>query len=112
MVVKPTDFVVRGPRTRPARAEGARSRVPRISTGPEYAEPRDLERLRRRSLGPKRSLASRELAPGVEALERFLSAKSRFAACTSAVLVTSRSRASRLTRDSEGRRPWCRKQPR
>jgi protein phosphatase len=44
----------------------------RIIYGPEYAEPQNLERLRRRSLGAKRSLASREFALGVEALERFV----------------------------------------
>ena len=44
----------------------------KVLLGPEYAEPQNLERLRRRSLGGKRSLASREFALGVEALERFV----------------------------------------
>ena|SRR6476619_6335857 len=44
----------------------------RIIYGPEYAERQNLERLRRRSLGAKRSLALREFALGVEALERFV----------------------------------------
>jgi protein phosphatase len=34
--------------------------------------PENLERLRSRGLGAKRSLASREFALGVEALERFV----------------------------------------
>jgi protein phosphatase len=39
--------------------------------GPEYDLPKNLERLRGRRLSAKRSLASREFALGVEALERF-----------------------------------------
>lgn len=42
----------------------------RIIYGPEYTEERNLERLRERSLGRKRSLALREYALGVEALDR------------------------------------------
>jgi hypothetical protein len=44
----------------------------RIIYGPEYLEPANLERLRRRGLGRKRSLASREYALGLEALERLV----------------------------------------
>jgi protein phosphatase len=40
--------------------------------GPEYTEPANLERLRSRGLGRKRSLAAREFALGIEALERFI----------------------------------------
>jgi protein phosphatase len=73
MVVKPMDFVVRGRRgiAQPA----LKVRGPeylRIIYGPEYSEPQNLERLRRRSLGAKRSLAAREFALGIEALERFV----------------------------------------
>jgi protein phosphatase len=73
MVVKPMDFVVRGRRgiAQPA----LKVRGPeylRIIYGPEYTEPQNLERLRRRSLGAKRSFAAREFALGVEALERFV----------------------------------------
>jgi protein phosphatase len=73
MVVKPMDFVVRGRRglAQPALKVRGREYL-RIIYGPEYAEPQNLERLRRRSLGAKRSLASREFALGVEALERFV----------------------------------------
>ena len=43
----------------------------RIIYGPDYTEPSQLERLRQRNLGHKRSLALREYALGLEALERF-----------------------------------------
>jgi protein phosphatase len=49
-----------------------RPRVSAIIYGPEYTLPENLERLRARSLAMKRSLALRELALGVEALERFV----------------------------------------
>lgn len=42
----------------------------RLVYGPEHTEPANLERLRSRNLGHKRSLALREHALGVEALER------------------------------------------
>lgn len=42
----------------------------RIVYGPDYTEPENLDRLRGRSLGRKRSLAMREHALGVEALDR------------------------------------------
>src|SRR5439155_21893920 len=42
----------------------------RIIYGPDYTEPANLERLRRRGLGRKRSLAAREYALGLEALDR------------------------------------------
>jgi hypothetical protein len=42
----------------------------RIIYGPDYTEPGNLDRLRRRSLGRKRSLAMREHALGAEALAR------------------------------------------
>ncbi|KAF0650495.1 MULTISPECIES: polynucleotide kinase-phosphatase [Streptomyces] len=42
----------------------------RIVYGPEYARPENLRRLRSRSLGHKRSLALREYALGLEALDR------------------------------------------
>ncbi len=42
----------------------------RLIYGPDYTEPENLERLRQRGLGRKRSLAARECALGVEALER------------------------------------------
>jgi len=42
----------------------------RIIYGPDYTEPANLARLRDRNLGHKRSLAAREYALGIEALER------------------------------------------
>ncbi|KAB2349762.1 polynucleotide kinase-phosphatase [Actinomadura rudentiformis] len=42
----------------------------RIIYGPDYAEPENLDRLRNRSLGRKRSLAMREYALGLAALDR------------------------------------------
>jgi protein phosphatase len=73
MVVKPLDFIATGRRgiTQPA----IKCRGPeylRIIYGPEYLLPENLERLRSRNVGAKRSLASREFALGIEALERFI----------------------------------------
>jgi hypothetical protein len=44
----------------------------RIIYGPEYTAPENLVRLRERGLSHKRSLALREFALGIEALERFV----------------------------------------
>ena len=44
----------------------------RIIYGPEYTADTNLTRLRSRGLGHKRSLALREFALGMEALERFV----------------------------------------
>ncbi|MDQ1398764.1 MAG: hypothetical protein QOK20_696, partial [Acidimicrobiaceae bacterium] len=73
MVVKPIDVVHRGPKglTQP----GIKCRGPeylRIIYGPEYTAEANLSRLRSRGLGHKRSLALREFALGIEALERFV----------------------------------------
>src|SRR5262249_1017089 len=73
MVVKPLDFVARGRRgiVQPAlKCRGAE--YLRIIYGPEYTAPEHLERLRARGLSAKRSLALREFALGIEALERFV----------------------------------------
>ncbi|MBI5487048.1 MAG: polynucleotide kinase-phosphatase [Deltaproteobacteria bacterium] len=73
MVVKPLDFVVRGRRGLVQPAVKCRGReYLRIIYGPEYTAPEHLERLRQRGLGRKRSLALREFALGIEALERFV----------------------------------------
>jgi protein phosphatase len=72
MVVKPFDFVARGPRGLVQPAVKCRGReYLRIIYGPEYDAPEHLERLRARGLAAKRSLALREFALGVEGLERF-----------------------------------------
>lgn len=44
----------------------------RIIYGPEYTAEANLTRLRSRGLGQKHSLALREFASGIEALERFV----------------------------------------
>ena len=72
MVVKPFDFITRGPRGLVQPAVKCRGReYLRIIYGPEYTLPENLERLRARGLSAKRSLALREFALGIEALERF-----------------------------------------
>ena len=73
MVVKPLDFISKGRRgyVQPA----VKCRGPeylRIIYGPEYRMPENLERLRSRGLSAKRSLAGREFALGIEALDRFV----------------------------------------
>ena len=73
MVVKPFEFIARGPKGLMQPAIKCRGReYLRIIYGPEYTAPEHLERLRQRGLGGKRSLAVREFALGVEALERFV----------------------------------------
>ena len=73
MVIKPRAWVVRGKKgfVQPA----LKCRGPeylRIIYGPEYSAPENLERLRKRGLGRKRSLALREFSLGLEALHRFV----------------------------------------
>ena len=73
MVVKPLTFVHRGRRELAQPAVKCRGReYLRIIYGPEYTREQHLTRLRQRSLGAKRSLALREFALGIEALERFV----------------------------------------
>ena len=73
MVVKPLDFVAYGKKGMVQPAVKCRGReYLRIIYGPEYTLPENLERLRRRNLKRKRSLALREFALGAEALERFI----------------------------------------
>ena len=72
-VIKPLDFVVQSKRGLVQPAIKCRGReYLRIIYGPEYTLPQNLERLRSRGLSHKRSLALREFALGVEALERFV----------------------------------------
>ena len=73
MVVKPVSFVAQGRRGLVQPAVKCRGReYLRIIYGPEYTAPKHLDQLRHRGLGRKRSLALREFALGVEALERFV----------------------------------------
>jgi protein phosphatase len=71
MVVKPAANLVRGRRglVQPGLKVRGREYL-RIIYGPDYAETANLDRLRSRGLGHKRSLASREYALGLEALDR------------------------------------------
>jgi protein phosphatase len=72
MVVKPLEPVARGRRGLvPAGIKVPGPEYLRIIYGPTYTEPQHLARLRERALGRKRSLAGREFALGLEALERF-----------------------------------------
>lgn len=73
MVVKPMGFVERSRKGLVQPAIKCRGReYLRIIYGPEYADPGQIDRLRSRNLSRKRSLAVRELALGIEALERFV----------------------------------------
>jgi protein phosphatase len=73
MVVKPLDGIVGGRRGLAQPGVKVRGReYLRIIYGPEYTAPENIERLKERSLSHKRSLAVREFALGVEALERFV----------------------------------------
>lgn len=73
MVVKPLDFVVRGKKGLVQPAVKCRGReYLRIIYGPDYDSDENLPRLLSRGLGAKRSLALREFALGIEALERFV----------------------------------------
>ena len=73
MVVKPLDGIVRGRRGLVQPGVKVRGReYLRIIYGPEYTASENIQRLRERSLSHKRSLAVREFALGVEALDRFL----------------------------------------
>ncbi|WP_166831600.1 polynucleotide kinase-phosphatase [Thalassoroseus pseudoceratinae] len=73
MVVKPADWIVRGKKGLVQPAVKCRGKeYLRIIYSPDYDSEENLPRLRNRSLGRKRSLALREFALGVEALERFV----------------------------------------
>jgi protein phosphatase len=73
MVVKPLDFVFANRRGLVQPAVKCRGReYLRIIYGPGYDAPENLARLRSRAVGAKRSLAQREFALGIEALERFV----------------------------------------
>jgi protein phosphatase len=74
MVVKPSANLVRGPKglVQPGIKVRGREYL-RIIYGPDYTEPENLARLRDRNLAHKRSMALREYALGVEALERLAS---------------------------------------
>jgi protein phosphatase len=90
MVVKPPSGYVRG--RRGLVQPGLKVRGPeylRIIYGPDYADPAHLDRLRARGLNPKRSLALREYALGLEALDRLAAGEPlwRVHECAFAVLA-------------------------
>jgi protein phosphatase len=72
MVVKPLAFVARGKGLHQPAIKCRGREYLRIIYGPDYDLPGNLERLRRRGLGHKRSMAIREFALGLEALHRFV----------------------------------------
>jgi polynucleotide kinase-phosphatase len=73
MVIKPFEFIARGKKGLIQPAIKCRGKeYLRIIYGPEYDAPENLQRLKVRGLGAKRSLAIREFALGVEGLERFV----------------------------------------
>ncbi len=71
MVVKPFDNLVRGPKgiVQPGLKVRGREYL-RIIYGADYTDASTLERLKRRNVGQKRSMALREYALGLEALRR------------------------------------------
>ena len=73
IVVKPNEWTMRVPKTfvQPALKVRGRDYL-RIIYGPDYCEPRNIERLRHRALGRKRSKAAREVQLGFEGLYRFV----------------------------------------
>lgn len=73
MVVKPWANLTRGRKglVQPGLKVRGREYL-RIIYGPDYLDPGNLERLRSRSLGHKRSLALREYALGLEAVDRLV----------------------------------------
>ena len=74
MVVKPMDFINhQGHRLVQPAVKCRGTEYLRIIYGLEYSLPKHLERLKHRGLFKKRSLAIREFALGIEALERFVS---------------------------------------
>lgn len=73
MVVKPYNFIATGAEGLLQPAVKCRGReYLRIIYGPEYDLPENMERLKNRGLSRKLSLAVREFALGIEALERFV----------------------------------------
>ncbi|KAM3110804.1 polynucleotide kinase-phosphatase [Phormidesmis sp. 146-33] len=88
MVVKPLEFIPQSRSVQPAvKCRG--QEYLRIIYGAEYSLPQNLERLRKRGLSGKRSLALREFALGLEALDRFVAKEPlrRVHECTFGVLA-------------------------
>ena len=90
MVLKPTTFLARDNKglAQPAMKVRGKDYL-RIIYGPDYDEPRNIERLRSRGLGRKFSLAEREFRLGLEGLYRFVEKAplSKVHACALGVLA-------------------------
>ena len=72
-MVKPLPFIARGHKGYVQPAVKCRGvEYLRIIYGPDYTREENLQRLRSRGVWPKRSLAIREFALGIEGLERFV----------------------------------------
>ena len=98
MVVKPVDVVIavrRASRSRASSAAGPSTSA--SSTAPSTRADANLSRLRARGLGHKRSLALREFALGIEALERFVARRT--------ALPRARMRLRRARARERARRP-------
>jgi len=90
MVVKSKSFIAKGRKGLAQPAVKCRGReYLRIIYGPDYTIEANLERLRNRALGGKRSAARREFAIGIEGLERFVKGEPlrRVHECAFAVLA-------------------------
>ncbi|MEO0944219.1 MAG: polynucleotide kinase-phosphatase, partial [Pseudomonadota bacterium] len=76
LVFKPNEFVVKGDKglIQPAMKVRGRDYL-RIIYGPDHDHPANRERLRKRGLGRKFSLADREFRLGLEGLSRFVEGK-------------------------------------
>lgn len=72
MVVKPLDFIAKQKFLLQPAIKCRGKEYLRIIYGAEYTLSDNLQRLRQRGLGRKRSLALREFSLGIEALERFI----------------------------------------
>ncbi|UII19269.1 polynucleotide kinase-phosphatase [Fulvivirga ligni] len=73
MVIKPYDFITHGKKGLVQPAVKCRGKeYLRIIYGPEYSTSENMNTLKNRGLGRKRSLALREFALGIESLERFV----------------------------------------
>lgn len=73
MVLKPSEFMVKGERgyLQPALKVRGQEYL-RIIYGPSYDEPGNIDRLRKRGLKRKYSMAMREFSLGIEGLQRFV----------------------------------------
>jgi len=89
MVVKPLDFIAPGKSLLQPAVKCRGREYLRLIYGPEYDEPEQLKTLRNRGLSHKRSMAAREFALGIEALERFVNGEPlhRVHECAFAVLA-------------------------